>query len=149
STHLPGTVRREIQRLGASRVILLGDETALSVEVEQQVRDLGLTVDRLAGDNRYATSVAVAQRSAQVGADDGVLWVATGRNWPDTLAAGPAAAHSGGVVLLVDGLDPAGSPATLAHLDQHPPRRGWIAGGPDVVAPTVRVAIERRASGAG
>ncbi|HUG85821.1 MAG TPA: cell wall-binding repeat-containing protein, partial [Euzebya sp.] len=40
STHLPGTVRREIQRLGASRVILLGDETALSVEVEQQMRDM-------------------------------------------------------------------------------------------------------------
>lgn len=55
--------------------------------------------DRIAGDDRFATAVELSQRAYPDGAD--VAYVASGENWPDALAAGPAAAHEGGPLLLV------------------------------------------------
>jgi hypothetical protein len=47
------------------------------------------------------------------------LWLATGNDWPDALAAGPAAAASGAVLVLVDGRDLSRSPAAEAWLTAH------------------------------
>ncbi|MGY3127884.1 2',3'-cyclic-nucleotide 2'-phosphodiesterase (5'-nucleotidase family)/putative cell wall-binding protein [Agrococcus sp. UYP33] len=55
--------------------------------------------DRVAGDDRFATAVELSASTYADGAD--VVYVASGENWPDALAAGPAAAHEGGPLLLV------------------------------------------------
>lgn len=81
------------------------------------------------------------------GATAGLVWLATGRNWPDSLSAGPAVARAGGVLLLADGLDPAGGAATWSWLEQHRVSQAWLVGGPDVLTPAVRVALERRSAG--
>jgi putative cell wall-binding protein len=60
---------------------------------------------RVSGEDRYATSRAVAELWAEEGASFEVLHVATGRDYPDALAAGPVAGLSRGPLLLVDGLD--------------------------------------------
>lgn len=57
-----------------------------------------ITSTRLAGDDRYATAVAVSEASFPRDADSAV--VALGTNWPDALAAGVLAARSGGPLLL-------------------------------------------------
>src|SRR4051812_25315889 len=54
---------------------------------------------RLSGADRYATAAAVAHASFSPGVP--VVFVVTGRSFPDALTAGPAAAHRGGPVLLV------------------------------------------------
>jgi putative cell wall-binding protein len=54
---------------------------------------------RVAGADRYATAAALS--NAMYGPGVPVAYVATGANFPDALAAGPAAAVSGGPVLLV------------------------------------------------
>ena len=54
---------------------------------------------RVSGADRYATAAALS--AATFGANVPVAYVATGANFPDALAAGPAAAHAGGPVLLV------------------------------------------------
>ncbi|WP_306233272.1 cell wall-binding repeat-containing protein [Agrococcus beijingensis] len=59
------------------------------------------TAARVAGPDRYATSVAISQRAFPAGAP--VVYLASGENFPDGLAAGPAAAHQGGPVLLTPG----------------------------------------------
>lgn len=59
----------------------------------------GSTVGRIAGDDRYATGVAIT--TAVFDTVD-VLYVASGANWPDALSAGPAAAAQGGALLLTD-----------------------------------------------
>jgi putative cell wall-binding protein len=74
---------------------------------------------RLAGATRYETSVAVADEAQDAGLTSGVVWVATGRNFPDALAAGPAAALAGSPLVLIDGTDVGGSPASAAWIDQH------------------------------
>ncbi|MGM1028841.1 MAG: cell wall-binding repeat-containing protein [Actinomycetota bacterium] len=55
--------------------------------------------ERIAGEDRFATAVALSESAYADGAD--VVYVASGENWPDGLAAGPAAAHEGGPMLLV------------------------------------------------
>lgn len=57
-----------------------------------------ITTDRVAGSDRFATSVAVSKKAFPGTAP--VVYVASGLNYPDALAAGPAAAKRGGPLLL-------------------------------------------------
>lgn len=57
-----------------------------------------MNVSRVAGRDRYSTSVAVSQREFPGTAP--VVYIASGANYPDALSAGPAAAKSGGPLLL-------------------------------------------------
>ena len=63
----------------------------------------GCAVERVAGTDRYGTSVAAAQRAVAAGSSIATMLLGTGTNYPDTLASGPLAARLGGVALLVDG----------------------------------------------
>jgi putative cell wall-binding protein/uncharacterized protein YkwD len=54
---------------------------------------------RISGADRYATAAALSAASFDHGVP--IVFVATGANFPDALAAGPAASHVGGPVLLV------------------------------------------------
>jgi putative cell wall-binding protein len=65
--------------------------------------------------------------------------VATGRNFPDALAAGPAAALAGSPLLLIDGLDPDGAPESRAWLRAQADRLDavFVVGGTQAVADDV------------
>jgi len=65
----------------------------------------------------------------------GAPWLADGANWPDALAAGPAAAAVRGNLLLVDPHTLSASPETHTWLIAHPPSTVVALGGPDVVSP--------------
>jgi hypothetical protein len=96
-------VRDELKRVLApgSVVYVLGGNQALSPAVAQQIQALGFSVRRLAGEDRFGTSVLTAQ---QVSAHPHTVMVATGVQFPDALTAGAAAAQdpNGGVVVLSD-----------------------------------------------
>lgn len=97
-------------------------------------------VTRLAGATRYATSVAVAEEGRSVGLTDDAVWVATGLNFPDALAAGPAAALAGSPLVLVDGLDVAGAPDSAEWLQDN--AEGLlVVGGESVVTDAVAGAL--------
>jgi putative cell wall-binding protein len=91
----------EISRVLAAggTVYILGGVGAIPAAVATQLTGAGYQVVRYAGADRFATAVAVA------GALDspGTVLLASGENYPDALAAGPAAAHVHGAVLLTDG----------------------------------------------
>ena len=81
-------------------VYVVGGESAVSSSVSNRLQGLGYTVVRLAGSDRYATSVAVAR--------DGIgttttLVAATGLDYPDGLAAGVVTARLGGAIVLTRG----------------------------------------------
>ncbi|MGB4593028.1 MAG: cell wall-binding repeat-containing protein [Coriobacteriia bacterium] len=104
---LPTEVRREILRLGASEVIVAGGEGAISSAVLAQLEEMeGVSARRIPGGDRYATSAAIARetvRLAETGGFDGTVFIATGENFPDALAASPLAAASGRPILLTEG----------------------------------------------
>ncbi|GAA1994913.1 cell wall-binding repeat-containing protein [Catenulispora subtropica] len=86
-TALAPDVARELQRVLApgGTVYLLGGTSALSPAVASAVQKLHYTVLRLAGPDRYATSVAIAKT---VDPNPKVMLIASGDNFPDALAAG-------------------------------------------------------------
>ena len=91
----------ELQRVlpPGGTVYLLGGTSAIPAAVAATLSSLGYAVVRYAGADRYGTALAVADALG----DPSTVLLATGTNFPDALAAGPAAAHVGGVVLLTDG----------------------------------------------
>lgn len=101
SDRLPEQVRSEIDRLGATTVLLLGGEAALGPAVEDALA--GLQVERVAGPNRFATAVAIARR-LPTGRAYVVRGSATDPDaaWPDALAVGPEAASSRQPILPVE-----------------------------------------------
>ncbi|MDQ1495615.1 MAG: hypothetical protein QOG69_2098 [Actinomycetota bacterium] len=112
---LPTVTRGEISRvLGAhGTVYLIGSTSAIPVNVETTLQSLGYTTVRIGGSDRYATAVAVANALG----GRSTVFLATGINFPDALSAGPAAAHTNGVVLLTDG---SSMPSiTLSYLNAH------------------------------
>ena len=99
-------------------VLVVGGTAAISDEVVTAVEDLGYTVNRIAGADRYETAAAIAGEVATVGQVDGLntALIASGEVFADALAGGPLAYFNSMPVLLVntDGV-PA---ATEAALDE-------------------------------
>ncbi|HEX7104364.1 MAG TPA: cell wall-binding repeat-containing protein [Acidothermaceae bacterium] len=115
-TTLPDATRAEITRvLPAGRTVyVLGGAAAIPTSITLQLNALGYPVDRLGGTDRYATAVAVADALG----NPATTLLASGRDYPDALTTGPAAAKTGGAVLLTTG-DALGV-ATSAYLAAHP-----------------------------
>ena len=96
-------VAAEITRLGATEVYVLGGEEALSSDVEDGLAAmLGADdVHRIGGATRYETAELIAEEVVSLQTEyDGTVFVATGENFADALAASPLAAANGWPVYL-------------------------------------------------
>ena len=97
SGSLPSAVVEEIERLGATKAIVLGGSLAVSDDVADQLDVLGLEVERVGGKTRYDTAVAIANE-LETDATDAV--VVSGMDFPDALSAGSYAAINDKPILL-------------------------------------------------
>jgi putative cell wall-binding protein len=135
---IPPSVAAELDRLNPARIVVLGGPAVVSDGV---IAVLGAYatggVSRIAGPDRYATAAAVSASVFAAGVP--VVYVATGENYPDALAGGPAAAREIGPVLLVRQGSIPGSVA--AELDRLDPARIVVLGGPAVVSDAVAAAL--------
>lgn len=131
---LPANVAAEITRLDPERIVVVGGTGALSPSVFtalQGLVDEPGNVVRLGGADRYATSRLVVDDAF----DNTTLgFVATGRNFPDALAASAAAARVSGPVILVDGAASSAGAATKTLIEDINLSGVYIAGGTGVVS---------------
>ena len=100
---LPASVAAELLRLGVSRVVVCGDQRAISDAVVAQVEALGeIEVQRIGGVDRYETAAMIADEIVSVtGEDPALVFVARGDTYPDALAVSPIAwAHSAPILLV-------------------------------------------------
>lgn len=133
---IPAPVLDEIRRLQPGRIILLGGEAALGSQVEAQARTVSGFVERIAGATRYETAQLIS-RSVFEG-NVPVVYLASGRSFPDALAGAAAAGHQGGPVLLTD-------PGTLSEaareeLSRLHPAKIVVLGGTAAVSNAVQTA---------
>jgi spore germination protein YaaH/putative cell wall-binding protein len=132
SARLTPGVLEEIQRLGATTVYLLGGPAAITEETASTLQDAGLTVRRLAGENRFATAAAVAREA--VNFTDRVF-LASGYSFADALSISSFAAAWDTPLLLTetDRLPP----VTLEAIVATGAVQVTLIGGEGVVGPAV------------
>jgi putative cell wall-binding protein len=130
---LPGAVAAEIERLGPSRIIVVGGTSVVSNTVFSQLQALAPDVDRVSGPNRYETAVAISAEAFPSDAER--VYLATGLNFPDALAGAAAAGWWSGPVLLVPGDE---LPVSVSgEIESLGATRGIILGGTAVVGADV------------
>ena len=99
---IPASVTAELTRLDPAKIYVVGGTASVSAATATALGVIA-PVTRLAGADRYATAATVATTIFDTVLDDTplpVVYVASGANFPDALAAGPAASHFGGALLL-------------------------------------------------
>ena len=142
---LPGITGTELTRLKPSRIIVVGGEGVVSAAVATALDayDTGGGVSRIGGADRYATAAAVS--AAHHPGTAPFAYVVTGLNFPDALAAGPAAAVRGAPTILVRaGSIPSPSAIELERLD---PARIYVAAGPLIIGGAVQAQLLEYADG--
>ncbi len=130
---LPAATKTELARLRPSRIVVVGGPSAIAESVRSQLAALAPGgASRIYGADRYATAAALAHTWFPAAS---VVYVATGENFPDGLAAGAAAAASGAPVLLTRAASlPASTAGEMARLH---PSLTVVAGGTAVVSAAV------------
>lgn len=125
-TGLDLATENEIQRVApsGSTVYILGGPAAIASSVDDELTALGYLPKRIYGDTRFATAVAIAKEMGS----PSTIFEATGLNYPDALAGGPAAAAAGAAILLTNGSQQA--PETAAYLASLPTSTRYALGGP-------------------
>jgi putative cell wall-binding protein len=150
---LPAPTQTALTALKATKVTIAGGTGAISTAVEQDLKSKGLSVTRVAGDNRYATAVALAKSGGPtaVGKTGGPVpaavptaIVVSGEPgvFADALAAGPAAFASKLPVLLTPQAGLAPETKTFLKDADYGIKAVLIVGGTTVVSQSVEDEIK-------
>lgn len=139
---MPDTTLAEIKRLAPARVVFTGGTGVVSDAVVAQVRAAlpNATMTRAGGSDRYATAAAVSKLMT---ATTDSAFVAVGTDFPDALAAGPAAGARNAPLLLSEAT--VLPTATRDELSRRRPKNVYVIGG--VINATVRSAIAKASGG--
>jgi YVTN family beta-propeller protein len=129
---LPEDVKAEIQRLQPSRIVVAGGVDAVSATVLNQLKPLAASVERISGDDRFATARALIDDA--FGDSLRSVYVATGDNFPDALSASAAAGAKGIPVLLVEGTASTLDAATVKFLTDRGADAFTVVGGENAVS---------------
>ncbi|MBI6873669.1 cell wall-binding repeat-containing protein [Clostridium aciditolerans] len=87
----------ELSRLKAKKAFIIGGTGSVSSKVEDAIKNKGIEIERISGNDRYDTSVEIAKK---VGANNGVI-IAKGDDFIDALSAAPIAASKEMPIILV------------------------------------------------
>lgn len=99
---LTPSTKDELTRLEVQNVIIMGGTIAISSKVEDAIKNMGISVERVQGSSRYETAINSANKlEAARGAFSSVM-LASGSSFPDALAIGSVAARDGLPILLTD-----------------------------------------------
>lgn len=99
---VPQVTLQEINRLGSVRAIILGGENAVSSNVENTLRNQGLSVTRYAGENRYQTAEVIANEiRRRTGSNEAFL--VSGEDFADAMSIASIAGQRGAPIYLSRG----------------------------------------------
>lgn len=130
-----------IGKLGAKRVVIVGGPASVPAIVEAQVASIVGTssVQRIWGDNRYSTAVAIASFGVdQYGLEWNGTGVASGSAFADAMVGGVMKGRQGSVLLLSYGQSLSAPTASLLAARRTEIRSAQYIGGPATITKTVR-----------
>ena len=148
TARLSAQTRTALQGLGIKRVILPGGTSAVSTSVENEIKALGITVQRFGGQVRSETAALVAAYAYdRLDFDRSHVDLARGDQFPDALTGGPHAGAEHAPILLTATPTSLGT-ATEAFLRNRGAalRDGHVFGGTSAVSTATEEAAERAAA---
>eukprot|EP00130_Batrachochytrium_dendrobatidis_P008490 XP_006683365.1 hypothetical protein BATDEDRAFT_93128 [Batrachochytrium dendrobatidis JAM81] len=126
SNKLYAPTLREIKRLRASNVIILGGEVAIKKAVVTELEKEGINVRRISGHSRTDTAALIASEVSPKGSEK--IVIANGYDFPDALSIASYAANEGIPILLTESKKlPAGTKASINKLKA---KETIVVGGP-------------------
>lgn len=133
-------IKRACKDLNRKTVYIVGGENSVPANVEKQLKDeFGAVVIRLAGANRYSTSLNVAKRLVNDKQTKSYLFVTGGEGAPDAMSIAPIAstkinnAVSPILVVNKDGI----SQSTRTYIKDNGFKESYLIGGENTVSTTV------------
>lgn len=136
---LPKAVAEAIKRLAPKKIYVVGGGGAVSPKVADALNRIAPTA-RLGKLDRYATGLHIVDSTFKAAT---TAFIATGRAFPDALAATGAAGATGAPVILVDGARAVVPANTLATLKRLGVTRVVIAGGTGAVSSGIASQLSR------
>ena len=101
---LDSQTKNEINRLKAKKVFVVGGDNAISkTGIDTTLKSENIDVTRLEGQDRYSTSQKVMEKTKEI-INPEYLLIASGKNFPDALAATGFFVNHKSVMVLSDGL---------------------------------------------
>lgn len=88
---------------GVKTVYIVGGTGVVSKEVENKIKSMGISVKRVAGPNRFSTSIAVANEINSIKSITELYYVNGMTGQADAMSIAPVAAKSGNPVILTNG----------------------------------------------
>lgn len=143
--HLPPVTAATLA--GARHLTIVGGTAAIGEPVAELLGTFAERVTRLSGQDRYATSVAVADQLLDAErASLGWVWAATGSSWADAATAGPEVARVGDVLVLIDGAARGGDGVAGRWLWRHGEKlhSGLVLGGETAVSGAAAARLAQR-----
>ena len=101
---LDSQTKNEIERLKAKKVFVVGGDNAISkTGIDTTLKSENIDVTRLEGQDRYSTSQKVMEKTKEI-INPEYLLIASGKNFPDALAATGFFVNHKSVMVLSDGI---------------------------------------------
>lgn len=132
STKLNADTKKELTRRGVKTVDIVGGVNSVSDAVKAEIEAMGITVNRIAGNSKYETSLEVAKRIDAI-SDVSKIAVANGEVLADAVSvAAPAAQNKMPIILAhpTNGLDA----KTKAFIDGELISNSYVIGGTSSVS---------------
>ncbi|MCM3683426.1 cell wall-binding repeat-containing protein [Mesobacillus subterraneus] len=125
---------KEIKRLNAKNAVLLGGTGVISPVISNDLTNLGISVTRYGGADRFETAIDIANKMP----NKGVAVLAYGYDFPDALAIAPYAAKNGYPIFLTrTGNIPSNTAVALANYSHV-----IVVGGEGVINPIILKELE-------
>ncbi|WLR61315.1 cell wall-binding repeat-containing protein [Guptibacillus hwajinpoensis] len=126
-------VMRELSRLSANHVLVIGGNNAIPEAITEQLQAEGISSTRIAGDNRYETATKIANIVGSEKTKE--AFIVSGEKFPDALSISSFASRLEAPVLFTksDSL-PAETKAFLNDLD---PDKAYVIGGESIIGKSV------------
>lgn len=133
---LNNDVKNELKNLQVKNVIIIGGSGTISKNVETELKNLGINIDRIFGDDRYKTSLKIAEK---IGLNNGVV-VTNGLGYADALAMASIAATKQMPILLTpsDKL----TSDTMEFLNKNSYDKSYVVGGSAVVSDNIKNSLK-------
>lgn len=118
-----------LKNLNTKKVILIGDDTSISLDVENKLKDNGFEIERFAGDNRYDTSAKINDYVYEKENVDELI-IVSGENFADSISIS-SYAHNKNIPMFIT---PKNADSDLIDkIKSFNPNKVYVVGGENVV----------------